>query len=144
MVPIQQQMQQPYVSGAGAGDQMLRWNGMGDGTGFVDGNPHVGNSYGLVPAQPQYPQPVPTPSNSLARRQVNRALVPTNPRPNFDASADPWGNFGEENALLQQNPTETLTEQENLEMLEEMASKAKRESQAKRKQIPPFVQKLSR
>ncbi|KAH7155348.1 hypothetical protein B0J13DRAFT_223764 [Dactylonectria estremocensis] len=143
MVPIQQQMQQPYVSGAGAGDQMLRWNGMGDGTGFVDGNPHVGNSYGLVPAQPQYPQPVPTPSNSLARRQVNRALVPTNPRPNFDASADPWGNFGEENALLQQNPTETLTEQENLEMLEEMASKAKRESQAKRKQIPPFVQKLS-
>ncbi|EXL90008.1 hypothetical protein NOF04DRAFT_1093069 [Fusarium oxysporum II5] len=145
-------MQQPYNSENAAGDQMLRWNGMGDASGFVnrldglmDGNAHAGNSFGLVLAQPQYPQPVPIPSNSLARRQMNRALVPTNPRTNFDGSVNEWGNFvGDENVLLRQNPSENLNEQDNVEWLEEMAQKAKREAQAKRKRIPPFVQKLSR
>ncbi|KPM40599.1 hypothetical protein AK830_g5941 [Neonectria ditissima] len=143
IVPIPQQMQQPYASGNGAGDQMLRWNGMGDANAIVDANAHAGNAFGLVPTQPQYPQAVPTASNSLARRQMNQALVPTNPRTNFGASTDPWANFGDENSLLQQNTGETMTEQENLDLLEDMAQKAKRESQAKRKQIPPFVQKLS-
>ncbi|KAF4982631.1 hypothetical protein FZEAL_1780 [Fusarium zealandicum] len=153
MIPIPQQMQhqQPYASGNVSGDQMLRWNGMNDASGLLngvdsmmDGNAHAGNSFGLVPSQPQYPSPVPTPSNSLARRQMNRALIPTNPRPNFDGSVDAWGNFnGDEHALLQQNPGENVPEQDNVELLEEMAQKAKRESQAKRKQIPPFVQKLS-
>ncbi|KAF4449128.1 hypothetical protein F53441_7524 [Fusarium austroafricanum] len=143
-------MQQSYNSGNPAGDQGLRWNGMGDASNFMngvdgimDGNAHAGNSFGLVPAQSQYSQPVPTPSNTLARRQMNRALVPTNPRP-YDGAVEPWGNFvSDENALLQQNPSENLNEQDNVEILEEMAQKAKREAQAKRKQIPPFVQKLS-
>ncbi|EXA31485.1 hypothetical protein BFJ63_vAg17980 [Fusarium oxysporum f. sp. narcissi] len=147
MVPLPQQMQQPYNSGNAAGDQMLRWNGMGDASGFVngvdglmDGNAHAGNSLGLVPPQPQYPQPVPTPSNSLARQQMNRALVPTNPQPSFDGSVDTWGNFvSDENALLPQNPPENLNEQGNVELLE-MAQEAKREAQAKRKQIPPFLE----
>jgi heat shock transcription factor len=151
MMPLPQQMQQQYNAGNAANDQILRWNGLGDTSGFVngvdglmDGNGQVGN-FGLVPAQPQFPQPVPTPSNSLARRQMNRALIPTNSRANFDGSVDTWGNFvGDENALLQQNSGENITEQDNIELLEEMAQKAKREAQAKRKQIPPFVQKLSR
>ncbi|KAJ4237283.1 Heat shock transcription factor [Fusarium solani] len=150
MMPLPQQMQQQYNAGNAANDQILRWNGLGDTSGFVngvdglmDGNGQVGN-FGLVPAQPQFPQPVPTPSNSLARRQMNRALIPTNSRANFDGSVDTWGNFvGDENALLQQNSGENITEQDNIELLEEMAQKAKREAQAKRKQIPPFVQKLS-
>jgi heat shock transcription factor, other eukaryote len=33
---------------------------------------------------------------------------------------------------------------DSIEALEERALRAKREAQAKRKQIPPFVQKLSR
>ncbi|KAF7562432.1 hypothetical protein G7046_g1703 [Stylonectria norvegica] len=144
IVPIPQQMQQPYVTANGAGDQMLRWNGVGDGSGFVDGSANAANSYGLVSAQQQYAQPVATPSNTLARRQTNNALIPTNPRTNFDPSADPWNSFGgEDNALLQQNPPENVPEQDSIELLEEMASKAKREAQTKRKQIPPFVQKLS-
>ncbi|KAI5462159.1 hypothetical protein BGZ63DRAFT_206287 [Mariannaea sp. PMI_226] len=144
IIPIQQQMQRPYATGNGAGDQMLRWNGMGDGTGFVDGANHAGNAFGLVPAQPQYAQAVPAPSNSLARRQMNQALVPANPRPAFDDSGDPWANFvGDDNALLQQGNHEQMSEQENLDMLEEMAQAAKRDAQSKRKQIPPFVQKLS-
>ncbi|EWZ51661.1 hypothetical protein FOCG_14058 [Fusarium oxysporum f. sp. radicis-lycopersici 26381] len=150
MMPIPQQMQPQYNAGNPAGDQVMRWNGMGDPSSFMngadgimDGNAHVGNSFGLVPAQPQYAQPVSTPSNTLARRQMNRALVPTNARP-YDGAVEPWGNFvGDDNALLQQNPSENLNEQDNVEILEEMAQKAKREAQAKRKQIPPFVQKLS-
>ncbi|KAM0236595.1 hypothetical protein ACHAP5_009326 [Fusarium lateritium] len=150
LMPLPQQMQQQYNSGNAAGDQVLRWNGMGDTSNFMngadgimDGNAHIGNSFGLVPAQPQYAQPVPTPSNTLARRQMNRALVPTNTR-NFEGAVEPWGNFvGDDNALLQQNGPENLNEQDNVELLEEMAQKAKREAQAKRKQIPPFVQKLS-
>lgn len=142
IVPIQQQMQQPYATGNGGGDQMMRWSAGTEGTGFVDG---TSNSFGLVPAQPQYPQGVATPSNSLARRQMNRALVPTNSRGNFDPPADPWSSFaGDDNALLPQNSTEAPREEDNIEILEEMAQKAKREAQAKRKQIPPFVQKLSR
>ncbi|KAF5572694.1 heat shock factor [Fusarium pseudoanthophilum] len=150
MMPIPQPMQPQYNTGNPAGDQVMRWNGMGDPSSFMngadgimDGNAHVGNSFGLVPAQPQYAQPVSTPSNTLARRQMNRALVPTNTRP-YDGAVEPWGNFvGDDNALLQQAPSENLNEQDNVEILEEMAQKAKREAQAKRKQIPPFVQKLS-
>jgi hypothetical protein len=37
-----------------------------------------------------------------------------------------------------------MDEHDNVERLEEMAQRAKRDAQAKRKQIPPFVQKLSR
>jgi heat shock transcription factor len=72
---------------------MLRGNGMGDASDFVngldglmDGDAHARNSFGLTLAQPQYPQPVPTPSNSLAWRQMNR--VQTNPRTNFDGLVD--------------------------------------------------------
>jgi heat shock transcription factor len=37
-----------------------------------------------------------------------------------------------------------MEETDCIEALEEKATVAKREAQAKRKQIPPFVQKLSR
>jgi heat shock transcription factor len=146
MVPIPQQMQPQYNTGNGAGNQGLRWNGMADPSNYMNGVDGImdetGNSFGLVPAQQQYPQPVPTPSNTIARRQMNHALVPTNQR-NFDGAVESWGNFvGDENALLQGN-FENLNEQDNVEVLEERAQKAKREAQAKRKQIPPFVQKLS-
>ena len=39
---------------------------------------------------------------------------------------------------------EEHVEADSVEVLEEKAQKAKREAQAKRKTIPPFVQKLSR
>lgn len=119
-------------------------NFMNGTDGVVDGSSHVGNSYGhIVPAQQQYSQPAPTPSNTIARRQMNNALVPTNPR-NFDGTVEPWANYGgDDNALLQGN-LENLNEQDNIEVLEERAQKAKREATSKRKQIPPFVQKLSR
>jgi heat shock transcription factor len=147
MVPIPQQMQPQYNAGNGAGSQGLRWNGMADPSNYMNGVDGMmdenANAFGLVPAQQQYSQPVPTPSNTIARRQMNHALVPTNQR-NFDGAVEPWGNFvGDENTLLQGN-FENLNEQDNIEVLEERAQKAKKDALAKRKQIPPFVQKLSR
>ncbi|PHH88862.1 hypothetical protein CDD83_6962 [Cordyceps sp. RAO-2017] len=131
----------------GVAEPMMRWNGGGgDGPDLVDSpGGGGGNQYGLVPTQQHYTQPSPASSNSLARRPANQALVPTNPRTSYDSSVEPWTGYGDDNgALLQQtNGGEGLVEQDNVEMLEEMAQKAKREAQSKRKQIPPFVQKLS-
>ncbi|KAJ4177594.1 Heat shock transcription factor [Fusarium falciforme] len=128
--------------------------GMGDASGFVNGvdglldgnsHEHAGNCSRLVLAQSQYPQPMPTPSNPLARRQMNRVLLPTNPRANPDGTVDSRDNcVGDENSLLLRNPGENLAEQDNVELLEEMALEAKRESRAIGKHIPPFVQKLNR
>lgn len=43
-----------------------------------------------------------------------------------------------------QGPNGAIEESDSIERLEERATVAKREAQSKRKQIPPFVQKLSR
>ena len=145
VVPIQQQqrMQQPYTTDNSAGDALTRWNPTGDAAGFMDDGTFGNNAYGFMPNQ-QYPQAVPTPSNAVARRHMNNALVPANQRTSFDAT-DPWGNFGTDGALIQQpDATEEAPEQDSIEKLEEMAQKVKREAQKNRKQIPPFVQKLSR
>ncbi|OJJ43989.1 hypothetical protein ASPZODRAFT_72335 [Penicilliopsis zonata CBS 506.65] len=76
----------------------------------------------------------PVPSNQLARRQPTNQLVSRNrlfdqPAANFP---DHGGGNGESGAWG-----------ETLEELYARALEAKKEAQAKRKQIPPFVQKLS-
>lgn len=74
---------------------------------------------------------------------MNNQLVPTsrayNPQQN-----EVWNNFGDESLVPQQNGNNPVDEHDNVEVLEERAQKAKREAQTKRKQIPPFVQKLNR
>jgi heat shock transcription factor len=136
-------MQQPYAPANVGGDQIMRWNAnAADAAAFTDGSAAGSNSFGLMQTQPPYTQGVVTPSNSLARRQPN-ALVQTNNRSAFDSSIEPWAGFGEDGSLLQQGAGENAIEQDNVERLEEMAAKAKRDAQGKRKQIPPFVQKLS-
>lgn len=141
--PIQQpQMQNQYAQNM-ANDQMIRWNGgtMPDAGGYMD---NVGNpmpSMDLVQSQPQFTQ-----NNSLARISNNRALVSTKNAygGNFNGSQG-WGAFGnEDNQLVPHGHEENRHQDDNVEELEERAQKAKREAQAKRKQIPPFVQKLSR
>ncbi|KAI3327677.1 hypothetical protein HD806DRAFT_330902 [Xylariaceae sp. AK1471] len=129
-IPIQQQMPQQYHTS----EQMLRWNG--------DNTSNSANPYGVMsPAQTPFTQGVPGPSNALARRGGNNALVTSNrtfsPQPN-----DPWPGFADDN-LIPNQPNGPLDEHDNIELLEERAQRAKREAQAKRKQIPPFVQKLN-
>lgn len=124
---------------------MGRWNATGgdDPANFLDDN----NFYPLMQQQHQQPyvQPMATPSNTLTRRQMNNALVPT--RQTFEAPTDPWSGFDVDSALVAQPApvaADEAPEPDSIEKLEEMAQKAKKEAQTKRKSIPPFVQKLSR
>ncbi|KAI8625490.1 hypothetical protein F5Y19DRAFT_266572 [Xylariaceae sp. FL1651] len=136
-IPVQQQMSQPYNTP----EQMLRWNG-NNATNYADNASNTVNSYGIVsPTQAHIGQGAPTPINTLARRGVNNALIASNhafsPQPN-----DPWPAFTDD-SLLPNQPNGALDEHDNIELLEEKAQRAKRDAQAKRKQIPPFVQKLN-
>ncbi len=104
--------------------------------------------------QPMAPQPAQAQSTStaIARRPPNRALIPSAPRPNFDLNMDLWPGFVEDAGAVTGNPAPATGgttgglpgENESIEVLEERAQRVKKDAQAKRKQIPPFVQKLSR
>jgi heat shock transcription factor len=97
--------------------------------------------------QVQYDHTTPTQSNQvqstqLARRPINRQLVPTGQRGSYD-TGDPWTQFGDDSIHDPQH-VPGMEENDNIEVLEERAAVAKRDAQSKRKSIPPFVQKLSR
>lgn len=102
------------------------------------------NSFVANPMSGQhYQQPAQATSTQIARRPMNRQMVPTAARATFDDPNDPWGPFGDDGLLDPPNPN-VMEETDNIELLEEKAVIAKRDAQSKRKQIPPFVQKLSR
>lgn len=126
----------------------LNWNQQTDNNArFADQSGFNMNNYvGAQTSQPQFDQSIPTAaSTQLARRPINnRQLVQTGPRMPYDNSADPWGQFGDDSILDPQNGNGVMEENDNIELLEERAAVAKRDAQSKRKQIPPFVQKLSR
>ncbi|KAI1343861.1 hypothetical protein F5Y15DRAFT_180487 [Xylariaceae sp. FL0016] len=137
-VPIpQQQMSQPY----NPPDQILRWNGS-NAPNFADNSSNSVNPYGMMtsPTQAQFAQGPTTPSNALARRGANNALVAA--QRSFTPQAnDHWPGFSEDG--LPNQPGAVLDENDNIELLEEKAQRARKDAQAKRKQIPPFVQKLN-
>lgn len=92
--------------------------------------------------QSPYQQNVPAASTQLARRPMNRSLVATGSRQPYDDNSDSYGLYGSDALELQNGGA--MEENDNIELLEERAAIAKRDAQLKRKQIPPFVQKLSR
>jgi heat shock transcription factor len=138
------QMTQTYPAQAEMSNaDFLRWNQGSENAGYADPAAYNMNSYGGNGlSQPQYDQPVAAPSTQLARRPINRQIVSTTHR--YDNSVDPWGQFGDDSILDPQHPNDVMEENDNIELLEERAAIAKRDAQSKRKQIPPFVQKLSR
>lgn len=143
IVPIPQ-MQQPSYSAAQP-DQGLRWDNGAVGNNFVDASQMNIAPYSMIPsaAAAQYGQGLSgNPSAIVARRGMSQALVPAAPRQPFDSNSASWANFGDESFLQPSNLA--MDENDNIELLEERAARAKKEAQAKRKQIPPFVQKLSR
>ncbi|KAJ5344592.1 Heat shock factor (HSF)-type DNA-binding [Penicillium brevicompactum] len=119
-------------------DQFLQW-GQNPPANTVNASTLSENSYNPAAFAP--PQdtsaPAATASNQLARRQANQnQMVSRNrgyeqPPASYVENGGPNGN-GESGAWG-----------ESLEELYRRALAAKRDSQAKRKQIPPFVQKLS-
>jgi heat shock transcription factor, other eukaryote len=96
-----------------------------------------------IPNNQHPPQAPSSPSNQVARRSVNQSLVSRGRTFNSSTnSSTPWpGDFGD-GAGLELQGGGWISNSE--EQLEQKALIAKREAQAKRKQIPPFVQKLSR
>ncbi|OAL38202.1 hypothetical protein AYO20_02654 [Fonsecaea nubica] len=139
-VPYPAQMQNAaptYNDGLGpqlSNDQFLQWGQTGQP---VSGPSYNETSFGLnantYPAG--NPQPVPQPSNQIARRPMAQ-LASRVPRPSED------GNSWTEHPNGGSHPTNPEWEDDIAE-LEARAQIAKREAQAKRKQIPPFVQKLN-
>ncbi|KAI0392701.1 hypothetical protein F5Y17DRAFT_344471 [Xylariaceae sp. FL0594] len=140
-IPIQQQ-QQPMSQPYNSSEQMMSWSGNNAGN-FADNVPAPVNPYAMLsPNQPQFSQGASTPSTVLARRPGNSSLITSN-RTFSPQPSDAWPAFGDD-GLLSNPPNASLDEHDNIELLEEKAQRAKREAQAKRKQIPPFVQKLNR
>ncbi|KAL8365758.1 hypothetical protein RB595_004506 [Gaeumannomyces hyphopodioides] len=149
-IPVQP-YQSPYASPP---DQFSRWNPAGSDADFVVSDsskpttptipPFIMSAPNQFQSAQGFPQPAPTTSNVIARRPAARALVPTAGRPQYDGLSDPWPSFGDDGALIPQPVSATpVDENDNIQLLEEKAARAKRDAQANRKQIPPFVQKLS-
>ncbi|OWO98669.1 heat shock transcription factor [Marssonina coronariae] len=137
------QMPQSYAAPT-QNSEYFRWDQQPENVGYTDSAGNNMNNYaGAGLSQSPLDQPVPAASTQLARRPMNnRQLGPTAQRMQYDNPGDPWGQFGDD-SILDSNGTGVMGENDNVGLLEEKAAVAKRESQAKRKQIPPFVQKLS-
>lgn len=114
-----------WISADGSGNLNSQFSGVpGFDTSIYDTD--LDNSLGLASGG--------VPSNQLVRRHPNQQLVSRGNNGWHDTS-DSAGGPG-------QSAWEAMDEGE--EDLEQRALVAKKEAQAKRKQIPPFVQKLSR
>ena len=94
--------------------------------------PHIDNS---IPKQPDYISDVTKASNQLARRPANQVVARDRGRAE---SSDLQRMKQEDGQQLQSALSDDIGE------LKQKAQVAKREAQSKRKQIPPFVQKLAR
>lgn len=81
----------------------------------------------------------PAPSTDLVRRARNQQLAPQ-PQNEQGQTQDVWNGGGNYSIGNMSGNPEEETEQD----LESKVALAKRDAQGKRKQIPPFVQKLSR
>jgi heat shock transcription factor len=117
-------------------DQFLQW-GQNPPANAVNTSAFSDPSYTPASfAPPDVSAPAATASNQLARRQANQVVSRNRGYEHPPASyVENGGNNGN---------GEGGAWSESLEELYRRALTAKRDSQAKRKQIPPFVQKLSR
>jgi heat shock transcription factor len=121
----------------------MRWNQAGaDKAMYPDMNYNLASYGANNVSNPPYQQSVPATSTQLARRPMNRHLVQTGPRAQFDNPND-WS-LTEDVVYDPNGQNGALAENDSIERLEERAQIAKRDAQSKRKQIPPFVQKLNR
>ena len=123
--------------------EYVRYNQNPENPVYQDSSVYNMNAYGgngVPQGQYEIQSPGQLQSTQLARRPISRQLVPTGQR--YDPPQDNWAQFGDESMHDPQQANGV--EEDNIEMLEEKAAVAKRDAQSKRKQIPPFVQKLSR
>lgn len=139
--PVVHQPMPNYTPNPGSqlsNDQFLQWGQNPSSAGVTPSSFPDINSYNAAAYPPPPNQDVSaaaTPSNQIARRPMNQLVsrnrgydqAPTSLMDHGGGGVADGGGWGE-----------------SLAELEQRALIAKREAQAKRKQIPPFVQKLSR
>ncbi|PWY80500.1 heat shock transcription factor [Aspergillus heteromorphus CBS 117.55] len=117
-------------------DQFLQWgqnpSPNASSPSYPDTNPYSATAYTSSPDVPAATVPA---SGQLARRQTPTQQLVSRGR-GFEQTQTPFPDHGNGNG-------ESGGWGESLEDLYQRAMVAKRDSQAKRKQIPPFVQKLS-
>ena len=135
-------------------EQLLRWgqDALNSATGSAHSDPALDysvNAYGgfnsnlLQSAASPNTQQQSGHSTQLARRPANQQqLVSRGPR-SFADGDDGWLDHGDGLYDGQLENGYSIND-DNIDALERRAVIAKREAQAKRKQIPPFIQKLSR
>ncbi|MCJ1353847.1 MAG: stress-responsive transcription factor hsf1 [Icmadophila ericetorum] len=120
-------------------EQILQWgpeNGTNPASTYPDSSTNFG-AYLYNSAAPAAQATSQEPSNQLARRPMNQHVVT---RGNFsNGEQEAWPGFA--SGVAQKPRQDGWTEED--ERLEQKALAAKRDAQAKRKMIPPFVQKLS-
>ncbi|KAL2865033.1 heat shock factor family protein [Aspergillus lucknowensis] len=128
----------PPTSGSPlSNEQFLQWGQNPTSSTVATPSFPTTNPYNTAAALPTSTPDAPsasTPSNQIARRQPASQLVSRN-----RTYEQPSASFPEHDA----GSGESGGWSESLEELYQRANTAKREAQAKRKQIPPFVQKLS-
>ena len=134
---------QQYSAPVGSQADGVQWDQSANNMGYSGSAPGYNNMNGYgsngAISQPMYDQSTGAPSTQLARRPMNRQLQRM---PND--SNDQYDRFRDNSMLDSQGTNGLMEENDNIELLEERATAAKRDAQSKRKQIPPFVQKLSR
>ena len=120
-------------------DQFLNWN-QGNSINGMENYPDPSNSFSPNLYNSMLPtQNAPDASNQLARRPTGQQVIA---RGVYNgAGNEAWSGTAEE---FPQNVKEEGWNNNDDEALAQRALVAKREAQAKRKSIPPFVQKLSR
>ncbi|KAI9370504.1 hypothetical protein BJX61DRAFT_87292 [Aspergillus egyptiacus] len=129
----------PQASGSPlSNDQFLQWGqnpspSAVTSSSFADTNPY--NSAAALHSAPQDVPGASATSNQIARRQPSTQLASRS-----RSYEQPSASFPDQGAAAS---GESGGWSESLEELYQRALTAKREAQAKRKQIPPFVQKLS-
>lgn len=112
--------------------------------GFVDATPQSVSGFTMMPPPPgQYQPNAPSTSTALTRRQPNHALVPASGRSQLDTNPESWSQSFLNDATNFLQPSSGIPDEGSIEELEKRALAAKRDAMNKRKQIPPFVQKLS-
>jgi len=125
-----------YGNGLGpqlSDDQFLQW-----GQAAQASNPYPDNSAYPMNAN-NYPANAPQPSTQLTRRPMNQIAS----RPPMNAAMNDAAWLEATNTSPGGGHADTAWG-DDLTELEAKAQVAKREAQTKRKQIPPFVQKLNR
>ncbi|KAL9025931.1 MAG: hypothetical protein Q9196_005324 [Gyalolechia fulgens] len=138
--PIVQQSQPPVdrpLAAQMAFPQNLQWDTANQASTASSAYPTPPNNFSHFPQSPtQQQQPS---SNQLTRRPPAQDLAQPQNAPYPNGNSETWPSFSE-------NGTQQLSEPiwgSNVDELDQKAVLAKMDAQAKRKQIPPFVQKLS-